>query len=131
MTTCSVHEVPCVWKEGVSKAGKAYAFWACPMKDAEGNFCKAEKIDDGEQTPAATLAGKAKVMAATIPSYREKVEQPNWEEISRGKVRCQVAVAVIGQGMGTDPEVGLTKELTGLMEEWVDYIMSGPPQEQN
>lgn len=65
---CTDHKVACNWKEGVSKAGKAYAFWACPEKDSEGNYCKAEKVDD-EQTPAAALAQKARVTAAIAPSY--------------------------------------------------------------
>jgi hypothetical protein len=37
---CSVHGTPKIWKTGVSKAGKPYAFWACPTKNADGSFCK-------------------------------------------------------------------------------------------
>lgn len=44
---CNNHGlVEAVWKEGTSKAGRNYAFWACPRneKDADGNWLKC-KVD--------------------------------------------------------------------------------------
>lgn len=73
---CVDHKVSCVWKEGVSKAGKGYAFWACPEKDSEGNYCKAEKIDD-EQSPAASIAEQARVKAASVPSFNGNGKDPH------------------------------------------------------
>lgn len=45
---CSKHLVKCEWKEGTSKEGKPYAFWACPIKE-NGQFCKAPmtEVADG------------------------------------------------------------------------------------
>ena len=40
---CGIHKVPMNWREpGISKTtGKAYnGFWACPMKNPDGSFCK-------------------------------------------------------------------------------------------
>ena len=39
---CSTHGTKKVWKTGRSQAGKDYAFWACPTKNADGSFCKAK-----------------------------------------------------------------------------------------
>ena len=40
--TCPVHGTPLVWKAGTSKkTGKAYAFWSCPTKNADGSYCQA------------------------------------------------------------------------------------------
>lgn len=59
-------------------------------------------------------------MAEKASEIREKVTEPNWDEIARGKVRNSVAVAFIGQGIkvpGADVKAD--------MEIWVDYIMNG------
>lgn len=39
--TCPVHGTKLEWKSGVSKAGKPYAFWSCPTRNADGSFCNA------------------------------------------------------------------------------------------
>ena len=37
---CGVHNVPMVWKSGVSqKTNKPYAFWSCATRNADGSFC--------------------------------------------------------------------------------------------
>lgn len=36
---CKVHNVPMVWKEGISKENKHYAFWACPIRNPDNSFC--------------------------------------------------------------------------------------------
>ena len=36
---CQVHKVPMVWKEGISKENKHYAFWACPIRNPDNSFC--------------------------------------------------------------------------------------------
>src|SRR5262245_42517030 len=117
MMVCTAHDVQCVWKEGTSKAGKDYAFWACPEKDSEGNFCKAEKVEPGD-SPAKELANKARYNAASTPDYRPPSKGPDPE--ARGKTRCQVAMKFIEQGFKKpDPVV------IGYMEAWVDWIMTG------
>lgn len=54
--TCPVHQIPAVWREGVSKAGKNYAFFFCPITKAQngGEYCS-HKFDP----PAAGRAGAA------------------------------------------------------------------------
>lgn len=43
---CPVHRQPWEHKQGVSKkTGKAYAFWGCPVKGADG-FCEYRPADD-------------------------------------------------------------------------------------
>jgi hypothetical protein len=37
---CQIHNVPMVWREGINKDQKHYAFWACPQKNPDGTFCK-------------------------------------------------------------------------------------------
>lgn len=38
--TCSVHKVPMVYRSGVSKkTNKPYAFWSCPEKLPNGDWC--------------------------------------------------------------------------------------------
>lgn len=51
---------------------------------------------------------------------REKVEQPDWDAISRGKVRHGVAVAYIRSGAKQ-----ITPDVVAEMEAWTDYIMTG------
>jgi hypothetical protein len=37
---CPVHGCSMVWREGTSKkSGKAYAFWSCKQKNADGSWC--------------------------------------------------------------------------------------------
>lgn len=36
---CGIHKVKKEWRTGTSKAGKAYAFWACPERMPDGGFC--------------------------------------------------------------------------------------------
>lgn len=37
---CGIHNIPMVWKTGVSKtSGKPYAFWACSGKMTDGGWC--------------------------------------------------------------------------------------------
>lgn len=52
---CQVHNVPMVWKAGVStKTGKSYAFWACSLKNPDGSYCKykpAPKVDPQTVNP--------------------------------------------------------------------------------
>lgn len=38
---CGIHGSYMEWKTGVSKkTGKPYAFWSCPIKNADGTWCK-------------------------------------------------------------------------------------------
>ena len=37
---CQIHNVSMVWREGINKDKKHYAFWACPQKNPDGSFCK-------------------------------------------------------------------------------------------
>jgi len=38
---CHIHNVSMIWKEGVNQQTKRhYAFWACPVRNADGSFCK-------------------------------------------------------------------------------------------
>jgi hypothetical protein len=37
---CQIHKVPMVWREGINKDNRHYAFWACPQKNPDGSFCK-------------------------------------------------------------------------------------------
>ena len=38
--TCGIHNIPMIWKTGVSKTtGKPYAFWACSGKMPDGGWC--------------------------------------------------------------------------------------------
>ena len=37
---CQIHKVSMVWREGINKDQKHYAFWACPQKNPDGTFCK-------------------------------------------------------------------------------------------
>jgi hypothetical protein len=37
---CATHKIPMVWREGTSKTGAHYSFWACPTKNPDGTWCK-------------------------------------------------------------------------------------------
>jgi hypothetical protein len=37
---CADHKIPMVWREGTNKSGSHYAFWACPIRNSDGSFCK-------------------------------------------------------------------------------------------
>lgn len=44
---CPVHKVPFQHREGTSKAGKPYDFWACPGKTPSGGYCQEKPQDAG------------------------------------------------------------------------------------
>ena len=58
---------------------------------------------------------------APEPSKTEKAE-PDWEAISRGKVRHGVSVAMIQSG-----HKSLTPELAGEILQWEEFIITGDP----
>jgi hypothetical protein len=44
---CSIHGTPMVWKSGTSKkTGKAYAFFSCPEKLADGSWCNGQAMKE-------------------------------------------------------------------------------------
>jgi hypothetical protein len=47
MKVCNVHKVEFVHKTGLKTDGSAYDFWSCPMKNADGNWCKDKGIEKG------------------------------------------------------------------------------------
>lgn len=46
---CPIHKVPFVRRQGTSKAGKAFDFWACPQKVGD-DYCK-ERPKEAHQAP--------------------------------------------------------------------------------
>jgi hypothetical protein len=61
---------------------------------------------------------------AQAPPQQSQDNKPDWDAISRGKVRCQVVCAFIRKYGGRDQEIPIS-----IIEYWVDYIMTG--QEPN
>lgn len=37
---CPLHKIPMKYRSGISKAGRAYAFWGCSQKNPDGSWCK-------------------------------------------------------------------------------------------
>lgn len=52
MKICNQHSTEFVHKTGTSKAGKAYDFWCCPSKTADGEFCQDKGIEKGNYESA-------------------------------------------------------------------------------
>ena len=128
---------------GVSKrTGKSYdAFYACPEKfcnqkpvsQAKGdviNDLQADQayIDAINEDPYAKPSTNISppLVSHSAPKPINQNDKPDWDAISRGKVRHGVAVAYIELGRELDME---TK---AEMDKWVDYIMgSGSSQTES
>jgi len=98
-------------------------------QNSKGYFCSTpiEKSPDGKTVikwctykPEMGSTATNPAIEAKKEEIREKLAQPNWDEIAEGKVRHGVAVAFIGsQGINIDAD------LKELMEQWVEWIMTG------
>lgn len=130
-TKCPVCGGP-MWDNREKKAAGTFnpksPDFTCKDKECPGRIWHADEVADydepqePEPTSAATLAEQARKLAAdSVKKATSKDEQPDWDAINRGKVRCQVAVAFLGRG-----EKVLLPPVISEMEEWVDYIMDGP-----
>lgn len=109
---CNNHgSIEAVWKEGVSKTGKNYAFWACPVKagkDAQGNWirCRVEvantptgkfeqeldrsasQMDGNKKDATITRIAIAKSLIESGHKYNHEtlMEAQAWEAWVNGKV---------------------------------------------
>lgn len=97
----------------------------CPLHNVEmfnGKFGPVHKTDD-ENFPKGWCNGKVKTNYKQVWSERKtdfikpKEEKPDWDAISRGKVRHGVAIAFIAQGRTLD------EATIAEMQQWVDWIM--------
>ena len=101
MSNCSTCGQPLkLIAAGISKTtGRNYnAFWSCPNK------CKQPYVAPQAQYNAPT---------------QQRVETPNWDKISLGKVRHGVAIEAIKLGKELNPETAT------WIEKWSNYIMTG------
>jgi hypothetical protein len=109
MKICSKHRVESEWKEGTSKAGKHYAFWACPEKP-NGEFCRADQIDS-ENDPQAD--NEPWMNQQDSPTQRKAEEEVD------GKIRHGISIAMIEKGAALD------KATAEEIERWVIFIKTG------
>lgn len=75
--SCPTHKVAFEHRQGVSKNGKPYDFWACPEKATDGGYCQARPAEPpaavktalpAPQAPPATPSAAAELFPAAGPS---------------------------------------------------------------
>lgn len=60
---CPTHKVAFLHRQGTSKAGKPYDFWACPEKNADGSYCQ-ERPSDVVDAAVADVEAQTKARPA-------------------------------------------------------------------
>lgn len=112
---CSLHNVPSVWKEGVSKkTGKPYAFWGCDVK-TNGGYCTAEQIGD-PTPPKETREPVDQSVNKWIPV--KKNENQSMIRMSALKAASEVVSAYIAR-----PDSELPKNITELLLQVSDRTL--------
>ena len=96
-------------------------------QNKKGLYCPTPVEKDGDTvvkwcTWQPTDLAQSTSVSPSEPSKQAVEDKPDWDAISRGKVRNAVAVATIGTVGALVP---LTDEIKTLMEEWVTWIMEG------
>ncbi len=128
MSVCPVHNEP--WKTIPSGKSKKPPYNDYPSFQVCPHFgCKLKPDPNDIQSPILDMSEPIDRAISQSPQ-RTQFEQPkdikpDWDAISRGKVRNSVAVAYIAKDNTLAGDEDLTKATIKEMERWVDYIMEG------
>ena len=115
---CPVHNVAFQHRQGVSKTGKPYDFWACPERP-DGDYCKERPQDRAEGPPG---RGESQVEDApgrkeTSPSAQADASPPRQEEqtsqwITPSRQRAPTRGELAAEFLGLVKKLGWTPDYT-------------------
>ncbi len=121
---CAICNQPMKYiKAGISKnTGRSYnGFYACEIKEHKQPYNKPYNANNSQNQPTYHPAPQNAPRVANLAPQADI--KPDWDAISRSKVRHGVAVAFIEKGRE------LNEQTKNEINAWTDFIMSGKAAE--